>query len=394
MLGHLFEGCLQIDTTVRTAGTLAQAPQPVPTCKGIAAFADSEDRCISMLTAANIRRTATHRLFSENPDEPGRRGSIAHLVGTLYYRCCYNDYETTLRYLQAVRVIWPDSWQSMISLPKMWFVGIDMTAQWPNFTITEKPGASPGRKLFGLFPTRKAASRYSSLLQAAFALCRRPDLIDSADKAATCPYLQMGTCPAPCVGSISRQEYGRQIENAASGAEVRLRFAEDLRRQMLEFAARRQFEEAAVMKKRLEALDMLNGSDYAWTHDLADLAILHIDRWAKIVGPQGRRKVQSYAGYLIAGEHIHCLGPFTLDQTENFLREANCRIKEFGPQNNPDDAKLNLAMTAGLLYRNNPPGIWFNCSGSGLQYNLPAPEEVAARIACKSSGEPGGGSGD
>ena len=381
MLGDLFEGSLRVDPTAATPDELARPPHPVPTCKGVVAFADADDRCISMLTAANIRRTAAHRLFAETTDQPHRRPEIAPLVRAIYYQCCHNDFATALKYLHAARALWPDSWQSMVSLPKTWFVRIDLSAEWPNFSLAEKPVFSASRRAFGPFPTRKAASRYITALQTAFALCKRPDLVDSPQKAAACPYLQMGTCPAPCVGRISRQEYRGRIENAVEAAAGRPgAIADDLRRRMLHLAADRQFEQADLIKKRLQALDVLREKDYLWTHDLAEFAILHIDRWARSPSPDGKkRKLPACAGYLILPGRIHLLDPFTPANAPQLVDALGSILDRESQATVPDLTTQNLALLSYFCYRNNPPGLWLDCSTDSGGYKLPKAAIIAAR---------------
>lgn len=382
MLGDLFEGCLHIDPMAQTADVLVESPQPVPTCKGVVLFADPQGWCISMLTAANVRRTVSARLFGPPAEKGGKRGSIAPLVRTVYYECCHNDFAAALKYLQAARVLWPQSWRSMMALPQLWFVRIDLNTAWPNFAATEKITSSAGQHVFGPFPTRKAASRYVTSLRTAFALCHRPDLVDSPEKAATCPYLQMGTCPAPCVGNMSREGYRRELERAVAAAGGRLSgVADDLRRRMMAMAAEQQFEQAAAIKKRIEALDALGSRDYVWTHELSDLALLHIDRWVRVTASGGgRRKVQTYAGYLIVDGTIHRLDAFAADQAEALCREAAHVLEAHITANESELAKDNLALAASFIYRSNPPGIWIDCSAREGRYVLLQPEDIAARI--------------
>ncbi|MBE0537756.1 MAG: hypothetical protein IH624_19010 [Phycisphaerae bacterium] len=381
MLQDLFDGCLHIDPIEQTTDAVVQAPPPVPTCKGIVAFADADDRCISMLTAANIRRTVVARLFPAHAEQSGKRSTIAPLVRMIYYQCCYNDFAAALKYLHTARVLWPDEWRSMMSLPQLWFVKIDLSATWPNFSLTEKMNTAAARKMFGPFPTRKAAHRYITALRTAFALCHRPDLVDSPRKAAACPYLQMGTCPAPCVGNIARDTYHQQIEQAVAAAGGRYGdYAEPMRQEMMSCAADRQFERAALLKKRIEALGVLTDNDYAWTRDLSALAILHIDRWARVAPDGGKRRIQSYAGYLVVDGQIHCFEPFTTNAIAEFLNAAGGVLRASGNTGAPNATGENLALAASFLYRNNPPGIWIDCSAEESAHKTPPPEDVAARI--------------
>ena len=382
MLQELFEGCLEIDPTQQTAEVLSHADKPLPTCKGVVLFADASDRSVCFLVAANIRRTARHRLFPPEAAGLSKRADISPFVRRIYYQCCYNDFASTLKYYHICRLLYPDSWDTLITFPKLRFVRIDLSAQWPNFSVTEKPVIESRQRIFGPFGTRKSANAYITALRTAFGLCHRPDLIDSPARAATCPYLQMHTCPAPCVGNISRSDYFSQIDNAVSAAGGRsAQYADRIRDEMMRHAAQKQFEAAAALKKRLAALDLLKKGQYRWTRDISKLAILHIDRWARISPPGKKRKSQSYAAYLIKEGQILDCGAFLLDDFTGVYRTLHDHLEEPTGQIAAEELGETLAITASFLYRSNAGGIWIDCSADETPPRLPPQQHILDAIA-------------
>ncbi|MCD6392634.1 MAG: hypothetical protein J7M40_03920, partial [Planctomycetes bacterium] len=371
-----------IDPTQQTAEVLGHADKPLPTCKGVVLFADASDRSVCFLIAANIRRTARCRLFPPEAATLSKRADISPLVRRIYYQCCYNDFASTLRYYRICRLLYPDSWHKLITFPKLRFVRIDLSAQWPNFSAAEKPLIGDCQKTFGPFGTRKSANAYITALQTAFGLCRRPDLIDSPAKAATCPYLQMHTCPAPCVGDISRQDYFSQIDKAVSAAGGQIaQYAARIRDEMMQHAAQKQFEAAAALKKRLAALDLLKRGEYRWTRDISKLAILHIDRWARISPPGKKRKKQSYAAYLIKDGQILDCGAFLLDDLADVYRTLHDHLERPTAQIDPEKLTETLAIAASFIYRSSPPGIWIDCSADETPAPLPPQQHILDAIA-------------
>ncbi len=390
MLQELFEGCLEIDPTQQTAEALSRADNPLPTCKGVLLFADASDRSVCFLIAANLRRTARHRLFPPEAATLSKRADIAPLVRRIYYQCCYNDFASTLKYYRICRLLYPDSWDTLITFPKLRFVRIDLSARWPNFSVAEKALIAGRQKTFGPFGTRKSANAYIMALRTAFGLCHRPDLIDSPAKAATCPYLQMHTCPAPCVGNISRQDYFSQIDNAVSAAGGQsAQYANRIRDGMMHHAAQKQFEAAAALKKRLAALDLLKKGQYRWTRDISKLAILHIDRWARISPPGKKRKSQSYAAYLIKEGQILDCGAFLLDDLAGVYRTLGDHLEEPTGQIATEELAETLAIAASFLYRSNPPGIWIDCSADETPRPLPPQQHILDAIAQRFPPSPG-----
>ncbi len=373
---------MEIDPTQQTAEVLSHADKPLPTCKGVVLFADASDRSVCFLIAANIRRTARHRLFPPQAAGLSKRADISPLVRRIYYQCCYNDFASTLKYYRICRLLYPDSWDTLITFPKLWFVRINLSAQWPNFSATEKPLIADRQKTFGPFGTRKSANACITALRTAFGLCHRPDLIDSPASAATCPYLQMHTCPAPCVGNISRSDYFLQIHKAVSAAGGQsAQYADRIRDEMMRHAAQKEFEAAAALKKRLAALDLLNRSQYRWTRDISKLAILHIDRWARIRPPGKKRTSQSYAAYLVKDGQILDCGAFLLDDFAGVYRTLHDRLEEQTGEIAAEELRETLAITASFLYRSNPGGIWTNCSADETPRRLPPQQHILDAIA-------------
>jgi len=366
MLGELFEGCLEIDPTRRSAEALTQTDRPLPTCKGVVLFADGSDRSVAFLTAANIRRTAAARLFPQKTGGISKRADISPIVRRVYYECCYNDFASTLKYRHVCRTLYPDSWQKLITLAKPWFVRINLSAQWPNFSLTERPSVVDRQKIFGPFATRKSAATYITALRIAFSLCQRPDMVDSPSKAAACPYLQMQACPAPCVGRVGPADYLLRIHKAlaAAGGQT-ARYADEIRAEMMRHAANEDYEAAGVLKKRLAALDSLNRDEYRWTGDVSKLAILHIDRWARISPPGKKRKSQSYAAYLIKDGRIVNCGTFLLDDFSGVYRTLRKYLEEPVGPIHADKLAETLAIAASFIYRSSPPGVWMDCPKGG-----------------------------
>ncbi len=382
MLQELFEGCLEIDPTQQTAEVLSHADKPLPTCKGVVLFADASDKSVCFLIAANIRRTARHRLFPPEAAALSKRADISPLVRRIYYQCCYNDFASTLKYYRICRLLYPDSWDTLITFGKLWFVRIDLSVQWPNFSASEKPLIAERQETFGPFGTRKSANAYITALRTAFGLCHRPDLIDSPARAATCPYLQMHTCPAPCVGKISREDYFLQIDKAVSAAGgQRDQYANRIRDEMMQHAGQKEFEAAAAGKKRLAALDLLKRGEYRWTRDISKLAILHIDRWARISPPGKKQKRQSYAAYLVKGGQILDCGAFLLDEFAGVYRTLDEHLEEPTGGIAAEKLQETLAIAASFLYRKNAGGIWIDCSAGETPRRLPPHQHILDAIA-------------
>ena len=376
-LEELFESSLQIDTHTQTPEVLI-GNKGLPTAKGVLLFADDSDVPIQLLIAANLRRTAVARLFSQTDDPAiSKRTDITGITRKIYYAPCFNDFKSLLTYYYISREIYPKSYKEALRLGRVSYVKIDMSAKWPCFVREERSFLGSNEKKFGPFPTRKSAAEFIEILQNAFLLCQRPRLINSKQKAASCPYLQMRCCPSPCVGNISRDEYMDQINAAVSAAAGDTqKQAEGLKFRMIELSQKTEFQEAQEVKKQLQYLKKLNNHSYIWTHDLGEWSALHIDRSAKVKLEGKRKKEQTYSAFFIRNGDICQLDPFTLDSVE----QLSDRLLEVSsePIKNVDIDSSNelMSLTAFSLYRSKPAGVWIDCSGG----YIPPADKIAKAI--------------
>lgn len=360
----LFDGSLEIDPTLEP-DQLFSYLAALPPCKGTVLFADSKHRPVQLLIAANIRRTARARLHTEDAAIASKRPEIASIVRHIFYTCCYNDFKAALSHYTLAKNIWPDSYADSLSLPKLSLVKINPSAKWPSFSIVTSLSSSNDDMIFGPFQTRKSASEFVNALENAFSLCQRSDLTANPDKAASCPYLQMDKCPAPCIGKITRESYQLQIENAiaaASASASRNQLRSDLRDKMKRYSAEMEFELANHAKNQIQQLELLDKYSYKWTARLEDLTVLHINISAKVKIKGKRKKTQTFAAFLIKSAGIYEFAPFTLDDIDQFQKTLSSELPVESKMPDRKTSAEQLALVCSFLYRRKPAGIWINCS--------------------------------
>jgi len=375
-LEELFENSLQIDTHTQTSEALT-GNKGLPTAKGVLLFADSSDVPIQLLIAANLRRTAIARLFSQTDEPVSKRTDIAAITRKIYYTSCFNDFKSLLTYYYISRDIYPNSYKETLRLGRVSYVKIDMSAKWPCFVREERSFLRPNEKKFGPFPTRRSAAEFIKILQNAFLLCQRPRLINSRQKAASCPYLQMSCCPSPCVGNISKEEYVEQINAAISAAGSNTqKQAGILKTRMTELSQKMEFQEAQEVKKQLQQLEKLNDRSYIWTHDLSEWGVLHIDRSAKVKLEGKRKKEQTYSAFFIRNGNICQMDPFTLDSVRQF-HDRLLGMSSGSIKNEDIDSNNELmSLAAFSLYRSKPAGVWIDCSSG----HIPSADQIVKAI--------------
>ena len=382
MLEELFESSY----SVKPAERCPEDFESIPTCKGVILFADPEDRPIQLLTAANMRRLAVSRLASPESETKRRKTNVGEIVANIYTQRCYNDFKSSMEHYRIARTLWPGNYQDTVKVARQSFVRIDFDIELPFFSITDKPAFSKSEKLFSPFPTRKSAREFVDALQDGFNLCRRPNVLNDYKRASSCAYLQMSSCPGVCAGKTQKGDYLKQVHEAISAACGDVESTIDrLENLMKEFSAQMDFESAGVVKKQIERLQALQRPVYEWTRNLSDFCVLHIDRWTKVAIESSRKKVQTYAAYLIKwGQNIE-LGNFQIDDMGDFYKLLAAEIDNKNPGTAQQELLEQFSLAAYFLYRSKPPGVWLDCS---KQKGLPGIETIRKAI-CERFGATG-----
>ncbi len=353
---ELFENSLCIESSEWTKDTL----MGLPVCKGVLLFTNADGRPIQLLQAASLRRTAQAKLLGseEESDTPSRKTDISELTARIYYTCCYNNFQSQITYIRLAHAVFGKQAADWIQLPSPVFSVLDTNTKLPYFTVSSNPKTSETRNVFGLFPNRKAAALFCETLNTVFGLCRNPSLVGTGNEP-SCPYLQMQTCPGPCVGKLAMETYRAFIEEALAVAGGDIDTALEERKQQMQTAAKSMhYERAKTLKDQIDALEKLKWSTFKWTTRLEQLAVLHIDKADKIKVEGQRKLVQQYAVWKITANGVFALGQCSLDNSESL--EALLREK-WDTQNSESYAANSyehLATLSLFLFRNNVQGFW------------------------------------
>jgi excinuclease ABC subunit C len=133
-------------------------------------------------------------------------------------------------------------------------VRVDMDEPFPKFQTTRMKREDKAR-YFGPFAHSGALRQTLSLMRRKFGLrsCR-PEVPGDRDYRHCLDHV-IKNCSAPCVGRISREEYGERVKQACEFLEGKTQeMREDLKAAMRKAAERRDFEKAASLRNLVEDL--------------------------------------------------------------------------------------------------------------------------------------------
>lgn len=355
---ELFEGSAALEGNQWTLDALSG----LGSCKGILLFADQQQQPIQLLQSGHLRRTAQARLVRTESSPAARKTDLSSCTKRVFYRCCYNDFETHLQLLGLAHAIGGKTEQDIVRLPKTSFAVLDLDAPLPYFYVSPNSEHHERRKAWGLFPSSKAAQAFCRNLNTVFCLCLNPSLLQTGNEA-SCPYLQMHQCPGPCLNRIPRQVYMDQVHRAIRTADGDIDsavavFTAEMKRAALD----KRFEQAQLFKEKIKLLGHLHEASYYWTENLDHFSVLHIDRGPRVHVEGLRRKQQQFSAWKITSAQVYDLGSFTLCERGKWEQAFA------GMWTDPPAARAGLTrqerfgLLSLMLYRSRVQGLWVNTS--------------------------------
>jgi excinuclease UvrABC nuclease subunit len=245
---------------------------------------DNHARTLFLAAASDLRALALQRLA------PGTE--LARAASRLLACPVGSALEADLVLLDAARAHLPHLARALTDTARAWFVHLDPDSPTPLARKTDalrEPGLAP-HSLLGPLPNKDAAGRYAKALDDAFDLCRYPRELAAAPRGRVCAYFEMHRCPGPCAGHEPMPAFRARVRDAlatlATGHAADS--ASDAERSMHAAAAAHQFEAAAALRHRAEALRRLAAPAFRHTGPLNTLALLLIlpsERrgWARVL---------------------------------------------------------------------------------------------------------------
>ncbi len=153
------------------------------------------------------------------------------------------------------------------------FLRIDVNSDWPTVSVTRRR-QKDSAVYFGPFPSARSMRQTLRLIRKVFRfrVCSEPL---ERKRSRECLNMHIGLCPGPCVGAIRRDDYHRTIERIVQFLQGRHQAViESMVQEMKEAAERLDFERAALLRDRIQAVDMVTNKHESVTALTGDQDIL------------------------------------------------------------------------------------------------------------------------
>ncbi|WP_345741163.1 excinuclease ABC subunit UvrC [Nitrosophilus kaiyonis] len=151
------------------------------------------------------------------------------------------------------------------------YIYIDLSQDFPRFEITRK--VVKGKKIKYYGPFSVAAKDILDSIYEIFPLVQKKSCINGKK---ACLFYQMKRCLAPCEGKISKDEYKKVVEDAIKHILDKNLLIKKLESKMLDLSKNLRFEEAAIIRDRIEKIKKSNIQSNIDFAKLEDLDVLYI----------------------------------------------------------------------------------------------------------------------
>lgn len=156
------------------------------------------------------------------------------------------------------------------------FVKVTLAEPFPRIIVSRDP-VKDGSRYFGPFTDARSLRRTLRDLEWIFPIrtCARTIPADKIRFKTACINLQLGKCPAPCIGAISIADYGRIVKRLTDFFDGRYQdVADEIRAEMNSLAAEMKYEQAAVMRDRIIAIERVQKRQTVFYADLRNVDII------------------------------------------------------------------------------------------------------------------------
>ena len=224
----------------------------LPSQPGVYMFSDERGRVVYVGKARDIRkRVNTH--FSRSHT----LGDLPRAIASIDFLVTETEAEALLaeqQFIKRHRPIFNIRLRDDKSYP---YIGISLDEEYPRVYFTREKHR-PERVYFGPYSSARRVRQTLGILGKVFQYrtCEGPE--PGRRSGNPCLDYYIKRCQAPCVGYIDRDEYRRNIEVIVDFLSGRYREIEDdLEREMKEASEAEEYERAAVLRDRLDAVRSL-----------------------------------------------------------------------------------------------------------------------------------------
>lgn len=210
---------------------------------------DKEDNIIYVGKAVSLKRRVTSYFRKTNKTE--RIKKMVSLIDHFEYIVVDNEAEALILECNLIKKNRP-KFNVLLKDDKTYpYIKIDVKSDYPNVIITRRI-INDGSKYFGPYANPGAAKEMVNFIKQKYKI-RQCKNFKSTTRA--CLNYHINRCLAPCVGLVSKEEYRKQIDEIIDLLDGKIdKIIKDLNKQMEEASKKFEYEKAAQIRDRIQAI--------------------------------------------------------------------------------------------------------------------------------------------
>lgn len=228
--------------------------ETLPSSPGVYVFKGAGDAVLYIGKARSLRSRVRSYFSSSNSDYRAFISRLERELVDLETFVTTSEKEAALLEQQLIKRHRPRYNVKLRDDKEFLSLRLDTRAEWPRLEVVRRP-KNDRALYFGPYPSATAARTTLRLVNRYFQLRTCTDQ-EMKRRERPCLQYQIHRCPAPCVYEVDHERYLEQVKNVAlflSGRHDELR--KSLEAKMAEAAAEMRYEDAAVSRDQLKALD-------------------------------------------------------------------------------------------------------------------------------------------
>ena len=230
----------------------------LPAQPGIYIFKDALNNIIYVGKAANLRNRV-RSYFQQSSNLPEKTRQLVERIDKIEFVVTETEIAALLLECQQIKKYRPH-YNVLLKDDKSFpYIKIDIKNEWPTISITRRR-YNDGAKYIGRVPSAWSARRTYDFIKKIFPL-RSCTKVFTGQETRPCLKYHIRRCPGPCIGAISRAEYGELVRKIIAMLEGQEEIVlHELKRNMLEASQSMKYEKAAQIRDQVQAIEAVIAS--------------------------------------------------------------------------------------------------------------------------------------